>query len=84
MRVAAVQFDFDENEPFDARVDRMISLISAAATDSDLVVLPELWPNGGFTYRLWEPTAQPLDGPLVKSLQDAARSASTTLLHAVR
>jgi predicted amidohydrolase len=28
-------------------------------------VLPELWPNGGFTYELWESTAQPLDGPLL-------------------
>ena len=79
MRVAAVQFDFDENETFEDRVDRMLGLASAAATDSDLVVLPELWPNGGFTYRMWEPTAQPLDGPLVARLGDAARSFATTL-----
>ena len=83
MRIAAVQFDFDETDPFDARVDRMLGLVATAAVDAetmtDLVVLPELWPNGGFTYQRWEPTAQPLDGPLIARLQDAARSASVVL-----
>lgn len=78
MKVAAVQFDFDETEPFDARVDRMLSLVAAEA-DADLIVLPELWPNGGFTYQAWEPTAQPLDGPLVRRLQDAAAAAAVVL-----
>ena len=83
MRIAAVQFDFDETEPFDARVDRMMGLVASAAIDAgreaDFVVLPELWPNGGFTYRQWQPTAQPLNGPLVARLQEAARSASVVL-----
>lgn len=79
MRIAAVQFDFDEDEPFDARVERMLSLVAAAAVNADLVVLPELWPNGGFTYQAWEPTAQRLDGPFVAQMQDAARSASVVL-----
>lgn len=79
MRVAGVQFDVVESESFDARADRMRSLIATAAEDSDLVVLPELWPNGGFTYEAWEPTAQTLDGPLVATLQDAARAVSCVL-----
>ena len=66
MKVAAVQFDFDESESFDARVGRALAFVAAEA-DADLVVLPELWPNGGFTYQAWESTAQPLDGPLVTS-----------------
>lgn len=78
VRVAAVQFGFDEGEPFDARVERMLALV-AAQTVADLIILPELWPNGGFTYQLWEATAQPLDGPLVHALQDAARTMSTVV-----
>jgi predicted amidohydrolase len=78
MKVAAIQFDFVESEAFDARVERMLSLV-AGETDADLVVLPELWPNGGFTYLLWDTTAQPLDGPLVQQLKDAAREASVVL-----
>lgn len=78
MKVSAVQFEFVESEPFDARVERMLSLV-AAESDADLVVLPELWPNGGFTYLLWDSTAQPLGGALVQQLQDAARTASVVL-----
>ncbi len=78
MKVSAVQFDFDESESFDARVERMLSLV-AAESDADLVVLPELWPNGGFTYLLWESTAETLAGRLVARLTDAARSASVVL-----
>ena len=28
---------------------------------ADLVVLPELWPQGGFSYDRWSDEAQPLD-----------------------
>lgn len=78
MKVSAVQFDFDESESFDARVERMLSLV-AAESDADFVVLPELWPNGGFSYLLWESTAETLAGRLVERLTDAARSASVVL-----
>ena len=78
MRVAAIQFDFVETESFGARVERMLSLV-AAESEADLIVLPELWPNGGFTYLLWDATAQPLDGPVVQQLRDAARAASVVL-----
>jgi len=78
VKVAAVQYRFDESEPFDSGVQRMLGLVAECA-DADLVVLPELWPNGGFTYDRWEPTAQPLDGPLVTELQAAASSAGVVL-----
>jgi predicted amidohydrolase len=73
MRVAAVQFEFDEDETLDARVSRMLQFVADAATGADLVVLPELWPNGGFTYQMWDPTAQTLDGSIVTALGRAAR-----------
>jgi predicted amidohydrolase len=79
MRVAAIQFDFDESEAFEVRIERMLTLIDSASADADLVVLPELWPNGGFTYQLWEPTAQSLTGPFVSTMQEAARAASVVL-----
>jgi predicted amidohydrolase len=78
MKVAAIQFDFVESEAFDARVERMLSLV-AGETDADLVVLPELWPNGGFSYLLWDTTAQSLNGSLVHQLREAARAASVVL-----
>lgn len=78
MQTAAVQFRFDEDEAFDERVHRLLTLVAAAA-DADLVVLPELWPNGAFAYDQWDATAQPLDGDLTQRLSEAARSASVVL-----
>jgi predicted amidohydrolase len=79
MRVAAIQFNFDQEEPWDARITRMLSLVKAQ--DAELIVLPELWPNGGFTYANWEPTAQAIDGPLVKAI-GAAAADRAAILHA--
>jgi len=71
MRVKGLQLDVDMTQPFDARVQTTIDHVRANA-DADLVVLPELWPNGGFTYELWDSTAQPLDGPLVAEFRTLA------------
>ena len=72
MRVTMIQLDFDAAELFEDRVGRVVGLVHARR-GSDLVVLPELWPNGGFTYSMWEETAERLDGPIVSSLAGAAR-----------
>ena len=71
MRIVAVQVDFDAAELYEDRVARIVGLVHAQR-DADLVVLPELWPNGGFTYRTWRDTAERLDGPLVNALGNAA------------
>ena len=63
MEVVAIQFDVRDDEALPARVDRMCGLI-ADQRGADLVVLPELWPNGGFAYQTWAETAQPLDGAI--------------------
>jgi len=77
MRVAAIQFNFDQGESWDGRLARMLDLI--ARQDAELIVLPELWPNGGFTYENWQPTAQPIDGPLVAALAAVAADRGVTL-----
>lgn len=72
MRIVAVQLEYDTHELYEDRVARVVGL-THAQRGADLVVLPELWPNGGFTYRTWEPTAERLDGPLVQAMGNAAR-----------
>lgn len=72
MRIAAIQLDYDTHEVYEDRVARIVGLVHAQR-GADLVVLPELWPNGGFTYRMWEPTAEPIGGPLVQAMGNAAR-----------
>jgi len=78
MKIAAIQFDFRSEEPFQARLDRMAKLVRGQR-GADLVVLPELWPNGGFTYDVWQDTAQPLDGAVVQMMQDSARALGSYL-----
>jgi predicted amidohydrolase len=45
------------------------------AGDADLIVLPELWPTGYFAFDDYRRTAEPLDGPTVAAMADAARAA---------
>ncbi len=78
MRIAVIQLGYDDDETFDARVDRVAGLVAEQA-GHDLVVLPELWGATGFDYRRWDAEAQPLDGPWARAMADAARAASVVL-----
>ncbi|MGN6299477.1 MAG: carbon-nitrogen family hydrolase [Angustibacter sp.] len=78
MRVAVVQVAYGDDEPVADRVARVADLVRAQA-GHDLVVLPELWAPGGFAYRQWAERAEPLDGPTVTTLRDAAREADVVL-----
>lgn len=70
MRVHVLQLAYGDDEPLAARVSRVADLVRAQA-GADLVVLPELWPNGGFAYDTWDADAQALDGHVVTALRAA-------------
>jgi predicted amidohydrolase len=54
-------------------VDRVARLVrSAGASGADLVVLPELWGQGGFAYDRWAEGAQPLSGSVGTAMREAA------------
>jgi predicted amidohydrolase len=72
MRVHVIQLSYGDVETLAARVDRVTRIV-CAQQGADLVVLPELWPNGGFAYDGWEASAQPVDGLVVTALREAAR-----------
>ncbi|PWJ55822.1 Predicted amidohydrolase [Quadrisphaera granulorum] len=76
--MSVLQVGYDDDEPVAARVDRVAALV-AEQRGADLVVLPELWAPGGFSYREWEARAEPLDGPTVRALADAARAAGSVV-----
>lgn len=54
------------------RVARVAGLVRAQH-GADLVVLPELWAPGGFSYREWGRRAQTVGGPVVAAIAEAAR-----------
>jgi predicted amidohydrolase len=72
MRVHVVQLSYGDSEPLEARVARVAAIVREQR-GADLVVLPELWPQGGFSYKTWEGAAQAIDGPIVTALRDATR-----------
>jgi predicted amidohydrolase len=72
VKVHVIQLSYGDDESLPERTDRVAALVRAQS-GADLVVLPELWPNGGFAYDTWEAGAQPLDGPVVQALRAATR-----------
>jgi predicted amidohydrolase len=80
MRIAVIQLGYDDGEPVADRVTRAADLVRAQA-GHDLVVLPELWAPGGFSYQQWDERAEPVDGPVASAMAAAARDAGV-MLHA--
>jgi len=80
MRIALIQLGYDDREPVSDRVTRAADLVRAQA-GHDLVMLPELWAPGGFSYREWAQRAEPVDGPIALAMSAAARDAGV-MLHA--
>jgi predicted amidohydrolase len=78
MRVTLIQTEIDGSRPMAERVAGVTGQIAARAGD-DLVLLPELWATGYFAFDDYAATAEPLDGPLVRTLGEAARAAGVTL-----
>jgi predicted amidohydrolase len=78
MRVALVQLGYGDDEPVERRRERAADIVRAQA-GHDLVVLPELWAPGGFSYRDWPERAEPVNGPTLQCLAAAARDAGVVL-----
>lgn len=73
MRVSAIQLGYSDSESIQDRLHRVVALVETQR-NTDLVVLPELWAPTGFTYTAWGRAAQPIDGPIVTRMQQAART----------
>ncbi|MFF0295656.1 carbon-nitrogen family hydrolase [Kitasatospora sp. NPDC004614] len=73
MRASLIQLAVSDAEPAAERRARAAALIRAQ-DGADLVVLPELWPVGGFAYDAWSDGAEPLDGPTAETMSAAARA----------
>lgn len=78
MKVALIQLGYDDVESVSARISRVTGLVRACA-GHHLVVLPELWGAGGFSYREWSSRAQDVSGPIGSALAAAARDAGVWL-----
>ena len=77
-RVALVQLDSSDREPVADRVERAAVLVEGLR-DVEVAVLPELWAVGAFDLAKAREHAEPLDGPVVTRMRDAARAAAIWL-----
>ncbi|MGW1543409.1 carbon-nitrogen family hydrolase [Streptomyces sp. NPDC002309] len=78
MRASLIQLSVDASDSADERRRRAASLVRSRAGD-DLVVLPELWAAGAWSYDGWDRDAEALDGPTAEAMSDAARRAGVWL-----
>jgi predicted amidohydrolase len=72
MRVASIQLEIPPDETKDERVERAARLVEAQE-GADLVVLPEIWNVGYFSFDAYAAQAERLDGPTIGRITDAAR-----------
>ncbi|MEU9130484.1 carbon-nitrogen family hydrolase [Kitasatospora sp. NPDC048540] len=76
MRISLIQLDVDPAESLPDRRRRVADLVRGLP-DSDLVVLPELWTVGAFSFDDFAASAEPLDGPTLRMLAAAAADAGS-------
>ncbi|WP_336036886.1 carbon-nitrogen family hydrolase [Halobacterium yunchengense] len=80
MDVALAQLHV-EGAAVDANVDRAVAAVEeAAAAGADLVCLPELFNVGFFAFEAYRDLAEPLDGPTLSAVRDAAVDAGVAVL----
>lgn len=73
MRIASFQVGFDDTESKEQRVERVLATVDGCR-GADLVLLPELWPTGFFSFDSFAEEAETVDGPVVRALADRARN----------
>jgi predicted amidohydrolase len=78
-RVASVQLEIAVEETKADRVRRVGADVESLA-GADLILLPEVWNVGYFDFEGYEAGAEPLDGPTITRLSDAARTAGAWVL----
>ncbi|TDC48754.1 carbon-nitrogen family hydrolase [Actinomadura sp. KC345] len=72
MRVALVQVSSPAGEPVGERRERVGDLVLGSG-DVDLVVLPELWAAGYFSFDAYDAEAEPFEGPTLDAARGWAR-----------
>ncbi|MBC8456529.1 MAG: hypothetical protein H8D67_00860 [Deltaproteobacteria bacterium] len=78
MRVTSIQLEIKERSK-EENLESVLRLLSKAP-ESDLILLPELWPCGYFSFDRYRRDSEPVDGPTVSALQEKAAELETHVL----
>jgi predicted amidohydrolase len=77
MRVTSIQLAIADR-PRAEVVEHVLGLLERAR-GSDLILLPELWPCGYFSFSRYEAESEPADGPTIQALAAKARQIGASL-----
>ena len=78
MRVTSVQLEI-KDQPKEEAVQSTLHLLDNIP-ESDLVLLPELWPSGYFSFDRYKNESEPINGPTVAAFQEKAAAMKSYLL----
>lgn len=78
MRITSIQLEIQDT-PKGKTLERVLGLIERVPP-SDLILLPELWPCGYFSFDRYWNDSEPIDGPTVRALQQKAAQLNSCLL----
>jgi len=71
MKVTCIQLDI-RDRPKAQNIEYALSMVDQAP-DSDLILLPEMWPCGFFSFDRYSSDSEPLDGPTMRLFAEKAR-----------
>ena len=78
MRVTSIQLGM-EDRPKDETVAHALGLVNQAS-GSDLILLPEIWPCGFFSFDRYRSDSETLEGPTVTAFRQKARDQNAHIL----
>ena len=78
MRVTCIQLETKER-PKRETLNHALKLIEQSG-ENDLILLPELWPIGYFSFERYESESEPMDGPTVSAVRERAAALKSHIL----
>ena len=78
MKITSIQLEIGDRSK-DENISHAHRMIDRAP-DSDLIVLPEIWPCGYFSFNRYRDESEPVDGPTIEGLRQKARARNCHIL----
>lgn len=78
MRVTSIQLEI-KDRPKKENIAHVMALLNKAPK-SDLILLPEIWPVGYFSFDRYQRESEPVDGPTVNTLREKAAELESYIL----
>lgn len=79
MHISSIQFEIKDKRTKAESIQHMSALLDSIPS-SELILMPEIWTPGYFSFDRYKKEAEPLDGPTVAYFRKKARERESTIL----